>query len=73
MMRKETTLNEPKYMDEPVTTQVSGVLLDEYARCSWALWDPQAWIKNYEALEGYAYELRAEIIRRMRGDNNGEI
>jgi hypothetical protein len=59
-----------QYIDEPVADQADGVLLDEYVRCAYTLWEYQAG-EDVSTVGIYAQSLRDEIVRRMRGNENG--
>ena len=60
-----------KYINESVESQSDGVLLDEYARVYYDLHSMESWVPDPDALGAYARELRDEIVRRMRGNENG--
>jgi len=61
-----------QYINEPVADQADGVLLDEYVRCAYTLWEYQAG-ENVSTLSVYAQSLRDEIVRRMRGKENAKV
>jgi hypothetical protein len=52
----------PKYMGENVAEFSNGILLDEYARCTYALRSYEEWVEDIDAHSVYVDAIRDEIV-----------